>query len=256
MRKNNVKKVLIVDDEKWVRVALKWTLERSGLPLIVSGECGNGLEALDWLKSNTVDLVLADITMPVMNGLDFLRELRQQGSELDVIIITVNEEFSYVQEALRAGTVDYLLKPVEQEQLTLCLTKWLTKRKQAENKPINKIAETETNEFLSPVENVLKYLDSLPPGRITLADAAQHVHMNPSYLSQLFKQQQGINFIDYVIELRMKEAKRLLTVTSLRVSEIAERLGYNDLAYFTNMFKKTVGMTPSAYRKTYQNTAR
>ncbi|HWR41860.1 response regulator transcription factor [Sporomusa sp.] len=240
--------ILIVDDEKWVRSALKWTVEQTGLPVKVAGECSNGLEALDWLKTNQVDLVLADITMPVMTGLTFLENLRQAGNEQDVIFITVNEDFCCVQQALRAGAIDYLLKPVEEEQLTACLTKWLTRRNKAAKE--QEAGEPLRVTPLSPVEQVLKYIESLPPGQITLAEAAKHVYMNPSYLSQLFKQQQGINFIDYVTQIRLKEAKRLLSSTTLRISEIAERLGYSDLAYFTNIFKKSCQVTPSEYRKT------
>ncbi|MDF2875271.1 MAG: two component transcriptional regulator, AraC family [Sporomusa sp.] len=241
--------ILIVDDEKWVRSALKWTVEQTGLPVRVAGECGNGLEALDWLQLNQADLVLADITMPVMSGLAFLESLRQSGNDQDVIFITVNEDFGCVQQALRAGAIDYLLKPVEEEQLTTCLTKWLTRRQHKTTKQQDAGATLPVVP-LSPIEQVLKYIESLPPGQVTLAEAAKHVYMNPSYLSQLFKQQQGINFIDYVTQIRLNEAKRLLTSTTLRISEIAERLGYSDLAYFTNIFKRSCQVTPSEYRKT------
>lgn len=243
--------ILIVDDEKWVRSALKWTVEQTGLPVKVTGECNNGLEALDWLQTNQADLILADITMPVMTGLTLLEELRQAGNEQDVIFITVNEDFSCVQQALRAGAIDYLLKPVEADNLTACLTKWLERRQKA-NRQLAK-GEPLPAKQLSPVEQVLKYIESLPPGQVTLAEAAKHVYMNPSYLSQLFKQQQGINFIDYVTQIRVKEAKRLLASTTLRISEIAERLGYSDLAYFTNIFKKSCQVTPSEYRKTHSH---
>lgn len=242
--------ILIVDDEKWVRSALKWTVEQTGLPVKVIGECSNGLEAFDWLKDHQADLVLADITMPVMTGLTFLEQLRQAGNEQDVIFITVNEDFGCIQQALRSGAFDYLLKPVETEQLTACLNKWLNHQQKALKPPKTDEPGIPSTQ-LSPVEQVLKYIDSLPPGQVTLAEAAKHVHMNPSYLSQLFKQQIGTNFIDYVTKIRLTEAKRLLTATTLRISEIAERLGYADLAYFTNIFKKTCKVTPSEYRKTH-----
>ena len=246
----NMHNILIVDDEKWVRSALKWTVEQTGLPVQVAGECSNGLEALDWLGSHEADLVLADITMPVMTGLVFLEQLRQAGNEQDVIFITVNEDFCCIQQALRAGAFDYLLKPVELEQLSGCLTKWLNRREKA-NKPPQAATSSIPLNQLSPVEQVIKFIESLPPGQATLAEAAKHVHMNPSYLSQLFKQQTGTNFIDYVTRIRLAEAKRLLTTTTLRISEIAERLGYADLAYFTNIFKKSCKITPSEYRKTH-----
>ena len=70
-----MKKILLVDDERWVRTALKWTINKLNLPLQVIHECENGLEALDWIKQNDVDLVLTDIRMPIMDGLSFVKEL-------------------------------------------------------------------------------------------------------------------------------------------------------------------------------------
>ncbi|WJH36054.1 response regulator [Paenibacillus sp. CC-CFT747] len=120
--------ILVVEDERWVRAAIKRTIERTGLPFTVAGECGNGLEALDWLEKNPVDLVLTDIRMPVMDGLTFLDQLRERNRSLPVIILTGHESFSFVQQALRAGAMDYLLKPVEVDEIRPCLEKWLKER--------------------------------------------------------------------------------------------------------------------------------
>lgn len=238
-------RILLVEDEKWVRVALKWTIEKTGLPITVVHECSNGLEALDWLRSNTVELVLTDIRMPVMDGLMLVQEIRQRWAvSLDIIIISVHDEFPMVQRALREGVKDYLLKPVEVKDMTACLEKWLARQQQIPQPSPDK------PEFVSlpPIKQVLRYIETTPVGQITLADAAKKVHMNACYLSQLFKQEMQINFVDYVTEMRMKEAKRLLTTTSLRVSEVADRLGYADIAYFSNIFKKITGQTPSEFR--------
>lgn len=95
----------------------------------------------------------------------------------------------------------------------------------------------------------MQYLEKAPLDQITLKDTAECVHMNPSYLSQLFKQQLNKKFVDYITELRIEESKRLLLNTSLRMSEIAERVGYSDLAYFSNNFKRITGCSPSEFRK-------
>lgn len=238
--------ILLVDDEKWVRIALKWTIEKTGLPLQVAHECSNGLEALDWLRHHSADLVLTDIRMPVMDGMTLVREIRQRCvNAQDIIIISVHDEFQFVQKALREGVRDYLLKPVEVEDMKACLAKWLARKTAVQNQPQQAKPDSDV---LSTVQKVLRYIETTPPGEITLAEAAKYVHMNACYLSQLFKQEMNINFVDYVTEARMKEAKRLLTTTSLRISEVADRLGYADVAYFSNIFKKTSCMTPSEYR--------
>lgn len=238
------KNILLVDDERWVRTALKWTINKLNLPLHVIHECENGLEALDWIKQNDVDLIISDIRMPVMDGLSLVKELSQLKKKQDVIVISVHDEFQFVQQALRTGVTDYLLKPVEETELQACLEKWLEKQKK--DLDIKIVDESLPS---STIERVLQYLEKTSLDQISLKDAAESVHMNPSYLSQLFKQQLNKKFVDYLTELRIEESKRLLLNTTLRMSEIADRVGYSDLAYFSNNFKRITGCSPSEFRK-------
>lgn len=238
--------ILLVDDERWVRTALKITIEKLDMPFTIIHECNNGLEALDWLRQNKVDLVLTDVRMPIMDGLALTRQIKEESFVPDVIIISVHDDFHFLQESLRNGVFDYLLKPVEVDDLRTCLEKWLERHnKNAIGSLDNSDSVAEAN---SPISQVLQYIKDTPLGNVTLAEAAKKVHMNPSYLSQLFKQHMNKNFVDYLMEVRINEAKRLLTSTSLRISDISERLGYADLPYFSNVFKRLTGSTPSEYR--------
>ncbi|MFC4801951.1 response regulator [Neobacillus sp. GCM10023253] len=243
-----MKKILLVDDERWVRTALKWTIKKLALPLEIIHECGNGLEALDWIKQNDVDLVITDIQMPIMDGLSLANELSKLNKKLDCFIISVHHEFQLAHQALRSGVTDYLIKPIDEKELKECLERWLFKRNKEETS--RKIAQV-LDETIpsSTIERVLQYIEKTPLDQITLKAAADHVHINPSYLSQLFKQQFNKKFVGYITELRIEESKRLLQNTSLRMSEIAERVGYSDLAYFSNNFKRITGSSPSEFRK-------
>jgi len=241
-----MKGLLLVDDERWVRTALKWTINKLQLPLQVIHECENGLDALDWIKQHDVDLVLTDIRMPIMDGLSFVKELDSLKEKPDVIVISVHDEFQFVQQALRSGVSDYLLKPIEDDDLKVCLEKWLGKRNEDTKKNDSSLEEELP---ASTIERVLAYIEKTPLSQITLKEVADNVHMNSSYLSQLFKQQLNKKFVDYITELRIEEGKRLLLHTTLRMSEIADRVGYSDLAYFSNNFKKITGFTPSEFRK-------
>jgi YesN/AraC family two-component response regulator len=248
-----MKKVLLVDDERWVRTALKWTINKLNLPLQVIHECQNGLDALDWIKMNEVDLILTDIRMPVMDGLALVKELNSLNGEYDVIVISVHDEFQFVQQAMRSGVTDYLLKPIEENEIKVCLEKWLNKKSNDSNTSKQMLSEKE-NLPLSTIDRILEYIEKTPLDQITLKEAAESIHINPSYLSQLFKQQLNKKFVDYITELRIEESKRLLQNTTLRMSEIAERVGYSDLAYFSNNFKKIVGSSPSEYRNNNSKT--
>ncbi|WP_419872562.1 response regulator transcription factor [Candidatus Pristimantibacillus sp. PTI5] len=240
--------ILIVEDERWVRTALRKTIEKTELPFKVVHELTNGMEAIDWLSQNKVDIVLTDIRMPVMDGLALIEEIQRRKHMTRVVIVSGHDDFTYAQQAIRHGAFDYMLKPVETDSMAACLQKWLEKQEKGRaSKPDNQ--PMDLNE-ISPIERVIRHIASLSVPDLPMNEAAAMVHLNASYFCKLFKQQTGHNYTDYMTGIRMKEATRLLEKTSLRISEIAERLGYADLAYFSNTFKKIVSVTPSEYRKT------
>jgi YesN/AraC family two-component response regulator len=239
--------ILLVDDERWVRTALKKTIEKTGLPFRVVHESTNGVEAMDWLADNKVSIIITDIRMPVMDGLAFMKQIRTRDKDTAIVIISGHDDFAYAQQAVRLGAFDYMLKPAETETVAMCLQDWLDRRNKAlVNGPGTDLFDL--NE-ISPIEQVTRYIDSMAVPKLKLTEAAAMLHLDPSYFSKLFKQRTQVNFSDYMTMKRMETAVRLLEETSLRISEIAERLGYADLAYFSNIFKKTMGRAPSEYRK-------
>ncbi|MDF2652948.1 MAG: two component transcriptional regulator, AraC family [Paenibacillus sp.] len=246
--------IIIVDDERWVRASLKKVIERTLLPFTVIHEATNGLEALNWLKENSIDLAITDVNMPVMDGLQLISALSEHNLLVATIIFSGHDDFGFAQKGMRLGARDYLLKPVLVEDMTSCLQRvipYLENLKQQANLMETSAAANnqEAPRELSTVEQVMEYVKAKLPGEVSLQEAAAKVHLNPSYLSHLFKQQTKVNFVDYVMTKRMEEAKKLLSTTSLRISDIAERLGYSDLSYFSNTFKRFVGQSPSEYRK-------
>ncbi|MEH7226560.1 response regulator [Bacillus sp. JJ1566] len=241
--------ILLVEDERWIRTGIRKTVEKTGLPFEVVHESTNGLEAYDWLTGNKVDLVLTDIRMPSMDGITLIKEVRRRAMNLDIMIISGHDDFAYTQQAIRLGAIDYLLKPVEQEGMKEALTKWLQEKETKNAKLEREDQNLKDMNELSPIERVLLYIDHSLAKDVSLAEAAEMAHLSTSYFCKLFKKETGKNFNDYIVNVRLQEAERLLEHTSLRVSEIAKRLGYSDLAYFSNSFKKQNGMTPSQYRK-------
>jgi YesN/AraC family two-component response regulator len=250
-------KILLAEDEKWVRMTLRKVIEKTGLPFTIVFEATNGLEAWDFLRSNSVDLVMSDIRMPLMDGMALLESIREMDLATEVVMVSGHDDFTYAQQAIRLGVFDYMLKPVEADMMKICLVRW-TEAAESQRRALGagdreEVSVLKVADGRSPIQSVITQIHASAHVGISLSEAAAHVHLNPSYLCKLFKQQTGINFTDYVTSIRMKEASKLLEKSTLRVSEIAERMGYSDLAYFSNTFKKIFGQTPSEHRKQQQH---
>ena len=86
---------------------------------------------------------------------------------------------------------------------------------------------------------------------ISLSVLADEFHLNPQYISQLFKNEIGVGFLAYLTNIRIEKAKKLLLSTAVSVTEIASRSGYSDYRVFTKVFKKTEGITPSQFRREF-----
>ncbi|MFC5402770.1 response regulator transcription factor [Cohnella soli] len=98
-------------------------------------------------------------------------------------------------------------------------------------------------------QSILQYTDEHYDGEISIQSISRHFNINPNYVSQLFKKNLNATFTDYVARLRIRQAGRLLRTTALPIHEIASRVGYDEYYYFTRVFKKIMGQTPSDYRK-------
>lgn len=114
-------RVLIVDDEPGALKSLKYMLDWDEYGYSIMGEAANGKQALEMLKNGSFQLIITDIRMPGMSGLELIHAIREISAELPIIVMSGYEEFEYVRECLRHGVKDYLLKPVDQENLARLL---------------------------------------------------------------------------------------------------------------------------------------
>lgn len=108
-------------------------------------------------------------------------------------------------------------------------------------------------EYSSPVRNALRYMKEHYAQSLTLPDVAFQVGLSPEYLSRLFREETGIKFVVYLNNLKLRHALRLLETTNLKVYEIAEKVGYSNLSYFSTVFKKNFGQNPFEYKNRFQN---
>ncbi|WNS79004.1 response regulator [Domibacillus sp. DTU_2020_1001157_1_SI_ALB_TIR_016] len=257
------KNIVIVDDEPRTRQGLQRTLENwnTGDFTILTAESGE--DVLRIAEDKKIHILLSDIRMPEMTGLQLLKTLKEKGLSPVVIIISAYSEFEYAQEALRLGVVNYLLKPIGKKKLIEAVEEAVKiMEKQVRAGMIEKVvdekivdANTKMDSAKGTIRKAISYIDQHLKDEFTLKDVATHVHLNPSYFSVLFKEQVNMNFSEYVTRRRIQRAKELVITTNLPINEIAEEAGYKTSKYFIKIFKEIEGMTPSAYRKTYNERA-
>ncbi|WNF22725.1 response regulator [Mesobacillus jeotgali] len=252
------KNILIVDDEPRTRQGLQRTLENwnNGDYAILTAESGE--DVLRIVEEKKIHILLSDIRMPEMTGLQLLKTLKEKGMAPVVIVISAYSEFEYAQQALKLGVVNYLLKPIGKKKLIEAVEDAvMVMEKQVRAGLIEKVVDKKiadaSNKMDTTKDTIRKamiYIDQNLKEEITLKDVAAQVHLNPSYFSVLFKEQVNLNFSEYVTRRRIQRAKELVLSTTLPINEIAEDVGYKTSKYFIKIFKEIEGMTPSAYRKT------
>ena len=261
-------RVLIADDETLERETLADIVERRFEHEVTIQTAENGRRAADTAVLWGADLILMDIEMPGMNGLDAARAVLKQRPECKVIFVTAYSLFQYAHEAMHLGACDYLLKPVDPDEVEASIRKAIRQieagRRLAELAPVQPeleldadAAEGEENDRNALVmAHVRKYMEDNYMFDLSLDSVSEILHISPAYLSAQFKKYQKTNFLDCLTELRINAAKELLADPFRSAAEIASMVGYEDSSYFARAFKKRTGMTPTQYRKEAAKAAR
>lgn len=260
-------RLLIADDEKLEREALAELVQRRFEREVVLEVAENGRKAADTAVLWGADLILMDIEMPGMSGLDAARAVLAQRPSCRVIFVTAYSLFQYAHEAVHLGACDYLLKPVDPDELEASVRRAMrqieTERKLEElaaAQPQPEQTETEEEAEDAPEEgensqtalvmaHVRRYLEDNYMFDLSLDSVGEILHISPAYLSAQFKKYQKMNFLDCLTELRINAAKELLSDPFRSSAEVASMVGYEDASYFARAFKKRTGMTPTQYRR-------
>lgn len=245
-------RVFLADDERWILFGLRKLIEKSGLPFQVIGEATNGVTTLEELEDKKPDVLLSDIRMPGLDGLSLLEKMKDKGLQTKVVFVSGYADFEYARRALQLEAFDYLLKPVEQDKLNAILARLVKELggAQASGKIAEKVSPDVPEEASSTVvKQMVNEIREHYTENITLQMLSDEYGFSTGYISALLKEELGLPFSEYITEKRIQRAKELLADPKLSIDMIAEKTGYNDYFYFTKVFKKTVGMSPSKYRK-------
>ena len=240
-------KVLLVDDEYFPREALKTTISWEKYGCTVCGEAKNGFDGIEKAIELEPDIILTDINMPFMDGLDMIMHLQKERPDILYSIVTGYSEFEYARKAVRYGAFDYLLKQVSAEELTDVLRRLsdaLKGREQGAPDPLKEGAH-----LSHMMTEVMRDIDEGFPRDILLNELAKKYSISSGHLSNLIKKETGSTYTEHITRRRIEKAKELLKDDSLSILEVAEQVGYGDYFYFTKLFKRQTGLSPSKYRK-------
>lgn len=256
-------RVVIVEDERILRKGLVLSIDWEALGCAVVGEGDNGRKGLEIILQEKPDVVITDIKMPVMDGLEMLRLAREQYS-FHSIVLTGFSEFDYAKQAITLGVDDYLLKPVDETELSALMTHLAdTIRQERRNESLLKqvrqkpgaeqtgaaVEQADTGVKNYYVAQALEQIKSRYNQKLSLDMLAKQLGVSASYLSQKFKEATGFTFLDFLNQYRLRKAIQLLSTGKYRIVEVSETVGFTNYKHFHAVFKKYTDLTPSEFLK-------
>lgn len=242
-------KVLIVDDEDLVRQGIVLGMDWAARDCVVVGEAANGEEGIAAVERYSPNLIITDVRMPRMDGIEMMQELRRRGCRAHVIILTAYSDFSYARSALQLGADDYLLKPFRDQELIAAVDKVRQKERELTELTPQDTLPLAKGDKSKYVLQALEYIAGHYGDQdISITTIAAHLGVSEGHLSHVFKKETSYTIIRYLTQYRVHTAMKLLQDCRYKVYEVAEMVGYRDVAYFGSTFKKLVGVSPSEYQ--------
>lgn len=249
-------KLLVVDDEPIIIKGIRSFVDFDALSISEVYEAFNGEMALESFQTHLPDLVLADINMPKMNGMDFAIAAKSIKPDVKIALVTGYDYFDYAVTALKNGIDDYVLKPVSRKDIQDTLKKLIEKLKNDQSSSeISRlvkdiISNSNTSEDTGYKSKIQHEIDkNISNAEFSLAYLAKQMSLSTSYLSTLFKTLYGTTFQDHMLRTRLDRAKILLLSTEMKVYEIAQAVGFDDPNYFSATFKRKFNSSPNQFKE-------
>lgn len=267
-------KVVIIDDEPIIVEGLKKTVNWENFKCRVVGVAFSGEEGLKLIRNEKPDIIFTDIQMPRLDGLTMIAAIKSEFPNTQVSILTGYRDFDYAQRAIRIGVTRFLLKPSKMDEIMEALETMTGKLEklgiddgeiEKENSPNDDLGgvsgddlesggKPEGEEALDStassfiVKNAVAYIEENYKEKLKLSDVADQVYVSQWHLSKLLNRYLGQNFSEILNGIRINKAKELLKDPSLRIGDIADEVGFLDMAHFSRVFKKLVGISANEYR--------
>ena len=242
---------IIVDDEPRAVQALVENIDWKACGILKVYTASNISAAKKIIQESKVEILICDIEMPNGYGTQLLEWIRENNINMNCIFVTCHQEYSIMRKAIQLKCYDYILKPIDYDDFTRLLLEMIEKMENQDaeegwgNSLSVDVLKKEKENARNIEMEVKRYVKEHLSDNILIADIAAHLHFNPNYLMRAFKNETGLSILEYIVRARMEAAKKILKGTRLPVKDVAYMVGYMDGVYFTKVFHKETGMTPS-----------
>jgi two-component system, response regulator YesN len=244
--------IVLVDDDVIVIEFLKKVIPWHENGFQVAANFQDSSEALEYLLENPYDVLITDIGMPKLNGIELIEQLKKSNINSYNVILSCHDEFTFAQQAIKLEAYDYILKESMEESNIIDLLGRLKNKIVHDRYTSNQ--HLKVNQFLEMTtrnEDVIKaqkYVQFHLGEKISLTEVADHLHLNSSYFSRMYKKETGEGFVEYVTRLKMEKAIELLDHSIKSVEQIAYELGFDSKSYFLKTFKRFYGVSPKSHK--------
>lgn len=247
----NQQTILVVEDNEELREFIMQSLQ--GRYKVVG--CVNGAEGLAYAVENIPDMIISDVTMPVMDGYEFCAKIKQEErtNHIPIIMLTAMASHVHQVDGLEAGADLYITKPFSLQILELSIKNILSAKEALRSKFSRQVMLMPRSiEIQSPEENFLNKLmeiveEKLEDPDFNVSVLVSEIGMSQTVLYKKIKALTDLSINDFIKSIRLKRAAQLLQNGKLNVSEVAYSVGFNDRKYFSKEFKKQFGKAPSEY---------
>lgn len=240
------------------REALCQTLNQYLSDRITILEAGSGQEALDLFFRYQPPIAILDIEMSDISGLQVAEKIREHQNLSSLLFLADSDNFSYARQAIALRALDFLTKPWDEKKLICSVEEALryafhleslTQQSGLLSTAAVPLPPTSEYNRLSLVrEDIRSFIASHYMEELSMKNAAHAMNYSDAYFCKLFKQCFQVNFSTYLNEYRIAQAKRMMENPRISIKDISAACGYTDSNYFTRVFKRITGQTPSEYR--------
>ena len=242
--------ILIAEDERIERMALVKVLRDALGEGYALHEAENGRRALELFRQYPIGVAILDIEMPVMSGIEAAQIIYKEAPDCGILFLTAYDRFDYAHSAIRVRALEYLLKPYDDDELLAAVESAIHRAPPGREAPPPQADAAKPRTDLSAAfgAQIMDYIHTHYQQEISMQDAARALNYSDPYFCRIFKQLFGRSFTAYLSAYRIDRAKELLAQPTVSIKDAGRRVGYPDANYFTKVFRRVTGQSPSEYR--------